>query len=179
MSQFATLKKQKHNGSNDKEQEFLNILEGHKHLIFKIANAYCYEEDARKDLVQEIVLQLWRAFPKYDPQFSLSTWIYRIALNVSISHLRKESTRKKHQEAYSEILELQGDGDWFDNAQVKQLYRFIEGLKSLDKAIMILFLEEKGNKEIAEIMGITASNVSTRMHRIKQKLSTYFQTLKH
>lgn len=171
------MKKELHPGSKTREQEFLAILENHKHLVFKIANAYCYEEDARKDLVQEIVLQLWRAFPKYDPEFSLSTWIYRIALNVSISQLRKESTRKKRQEEYSHILELQEDGSMFDNEQIRQLYRFIEGLKPLDKAIMILFLEEKGNKEIGEIMGITASNVSTRIHRIKQKLSRYFQTL--
>ncbi len=121
---------------------------------------------------------MWRAFPKYDPQYALTTWIYRIALNVSISQLRKESTRQKHQKEYVEVLELQNDSTWLDKEEIQLLYKFIGQLKALDRAIMLLYLEEKGNKEIAEIMGITASNVSTRIHRIKQKMTTYFKSIK-
>jgi RNA polymerase sigma factor (sigma-70 family) len=74
---------------------FTDILENHKKLIFKIASSYCGDPEDKKDQIQEIVLQLWKAYPKYDNRFALSTWIYRIALNVSISYYKKEKSQKK------------------------------------------------------------------------------------
>ena len=164
------------NGSKTLEKEFLEVLEGHKGVIYKVANAYQSDPEERQDLIQEIILQLWRAFPKYDPTFALTTWIYRISLNVAISQLRKATSQRKRRESYAEVLAFaQDEVREEQDEQVRQLYRFIEGLKPLDKAIVILFLEGKGNKEIAEIMGITASNVSTRMHRIKQRMTAHFK----
>ena len=152
------------------------MLEGHKGVIYKVANAYQSDPEERQDLIQEIILQLWRAFPQYDSTFALTTWIYRISLNVAISQLRKATSQRKRREGYAEVLAFENEVVQADqDEQVKQLYRFIEGLKPLDKAIVILFLEGKGNKEIAEVMGITASNVSTRMHRIKQRMTVHFK----
>jgi RNA polymerase sigma factor (sigma-70 family) len=74
-------------------QTFLSVIESNKGIIYKVANSYCWDEENRKDLIQEIIVQLWLAFDKYDKNYKLSTWMYRIALNVSISFYRKQETR--------------------------------------------------------------------------------------
>ena len=163
------------------EAQFSAVLESHKKLIFKIANAYCQDPVDRQDLVQEIALQLWKAFPNYNPEYALSTWIYRISLNVAISFLRKEKRRKKNLVSGEPLIELVPQSEEEDtlSRQVEQLYQFIGQLKPLDKALMILYLEKTRQEEIAEVLGITASNVSTRVGRIKKKLRDYFNTLKN
>ena len=159
------------------EDHFLEVIEENKKLIFKIANSYCKDSEDRKDLVQEIVLQLYKAFPKYNDTYAITTWIYRIALNISISFYRKEKSRKKTTENYKNVIELVEDSEEFKNEQSKLLYSFIDNLNSIDKAIIILFLEGRKNKEIAEVMGFSISNVSTRMNRIKSKLSSNVKSI--
>ncbi len=171
------MEKLKH--SKQAEQEFLELLERNKKLIFKIANVYGKNEEEIKDLVQEITLQLWKSFSEYNPKYAISTWIYRIALNVSISFYRKEKSRNKiHREFSSQPHILFWDENIYDE-QFKLLYRFIEQLKTFEKAVIVLFLEGKRNQEIAEILGISVSNVSTKLNRIKAKLSKDFKTIKH
>ncbi|RLD65991.1 MAG: RNA polymerase subunit sigma-70 [Bacteroidetes bacterium] len=160
------------------EVQFTKILESHKKLVFKIANAYSRNKEDRQDLVQEVVLHLWKAFPKYDKKYSFSTWIYRIALNVSISYYRKEKTREKTYSGYQTQVEIINSEDLVFDKRLKQLYKFIDQLKSLDKAIIILYLEGLKNKEIADIMGMSITNVSTKMNRIKNKLSSNFESKK-
>jgi RNA polymerase sigma-70 factor (ECF subfamily) len=157
------------------EKFFTEILESYKKLIFKIANSYCPDPEERKDLVQEIVLQLWKAFPKYDKKYALSTWIYRIALNVSISNYRKGKSRKKTEENYKQAVEFTDHGN-YRNDQLEKLYKLIDRLNPLEKAIMILYLEGKNHKVMADIMGTSATNISTRINRIKNKLSSNYQT---
>ncbi len=159
------------------EDHFLEVIEGNKKLIFKIANSYCEDPEDRKDLVQEIVLQLYRAFPKYNDNYAITTWIYRIALNISISFYRKEKSRKRTTEGYQYVIEIEEEREDIKNEKVKLLYDFIENLNSIDKAIIILFLEGRKNKEIAEIMGFSLSNVSTRMNRIKIKLRSNVKSI--
>lgn len=152
------------------EQPFLEMLEQHKKLVFKVANAYCKRPEDRKDLVQEIILQLWRAFPKYDETYAITTWMYRIALNVSISFFRKETTRKKVSSSYGQQVSLlEWQEDKIDE-RLQLLYQWIEQLKPLDKAIIILHLDGHSNPEISEIMGMSLSNVSTKINRIKNQL---------
>lgn len=153
-------------------EEFLQILEEYKKLIFKIASAYCRDAEERKDLVQEIIIQLWRALPDYNNNYARSTWIYRIALNVSISNYRKEKTREKTHNEFVQQFDLVEGMDEVADQRLRHLYRLIEMLKPLDKALIILFLEGRKNKEIASIMGISASNVSSKIHRIKDQLSS-------
>lgn len=165
---------------NTSEQQFLTALENHKNLVFKIANSYCKDKEDRKDLIQEIVLQLWKAFPKYDPKYAFSTWIYRIALNVSISFYRKSSKKKS-----VSFLSMEALIEWTDdneaekntNENLNLLKQLIQEMKEWDKALMILYLEEKSYKEIAEIIGITETNVATRLSRLKQKLKEKFQKI--
>ncbi|AWW30823.1 RNA polymerase subunit sigma-70 [Echinicola strongylocentroti] len=159
------------------EKDFKDYLEQYEAMITKVARIYSYDVESQKDLVQEIVLQLWRAFPKYVPERSTSTWTYRIALNVSISFLRKDSSRRKREGEYSQEYRQTTAFDENLDDRINQLYRFIDTLKSTDKALILLFLEGCKNKEIAEVMGVTPSLVSTKLHRIKGQLKEYFESL--
>ncbi|MEM8888930.1 MAG: sigma-70 family RNA polymerase sigma factor [Bacteroidota bacterium] len=163
------------------QEEFLKIVDQYKKLIFKISNAYCTDSLDRQDLRQEIILQLWKAFPKYDDQYALSTWIYRIALHVSISFRRKEKRRKKLKPLPPDpILESrEAEHQLEKDENLNRLNQFIAGLKKLDKALMILYLEGKSHEEISEILGLSKSNVGTKINRIKGKLKKHFARKKH
>ncbi len=164
--------------SNSQETRFIEYLEGYKKLIAKVARIYCIDTETRKDLIQDIILQLWKSFPNYDNTYSISTWTYRIAINVSISFLRKATTRSNTHSAYQQQMELLQMNDAVVDEKLEQLYRFIDLLKPLDKAIIILYLEACENKEISRVMGMSVSNVSTRKQRIKEKLKLYFESYK-
>lgn len=161
-------------------QTFINMIEANKGIIYKIANAYCHDEENRKDLIQEITIQLWLAFPRYDEQFRITTWMYRIALNVSISFYRKARRRDFITEPlHSEIISLATDFDTMEiDANITLLHKFIKELKEIDRAIILLYLEENSQQEIADILGMSATNVSTKISRIKVQLKQKFSTLK-
>jgi RNA polymerase sigma factor (sigma-70 family) len=162
--------------SNNQQDRFVSIIETHKGIIYKIVNTYCQDAEERKDLAQEIIMKLWKAFDRFDPQLVYSTWMYKIALNVAISHYRREKRRKTISNPYSEnifdISELAKNPDTEESNAF--LRKFISELKELDKALMLLYLEEKTNREIAEIMGITETNVATKISRIKIILKQKF-----
>ncbi len=166
--------------SENTSETFLKIIEAHKGILFKIANIYCKDAEARKDLIQEIVLQLWRSFSQYDDQYKLSTWIYRIALNVSITFYKKEKRRS----AISNPLEVsvirftEDEDTTAPNPDLELLQRCISELKEFDKALIILHLEGHDHLEISQILGITTTNVSTKISRIKKRLKHKFQLLK-
>lgn len=160
---------------------FLTLLNDHKGIIYKIANAYGHHPADREDLVQEITLQAWRSFPKYDPTYKVSTWLYRIALNVSISWLRKKAVRQKREVTLPEKLEQSVYTPSYDEDKeenLRTLHRFISELKALDKALMLLYLEEKSYEEIADILHISKTNVATKVGRIKKKLKQRFAAQK-
>ena len=167
--------------TTDKTAKFLQVLQAHKGIVYKVANAYCQDAGARQDLVQEISIQLWKSFDRYSAEFQYSTWIYRIALNTAISFYRKE---KKQQQAVSPlhdgILQLPEAPDTGDMAAALQLLQqFIQELKALDKALMLLYLEEKSYKDIAAILGISVTNVATKISRIKILLQQKFINIKN
>lgn len=158
---------------------FLSVLDQHKGIIYKIANAYCRNPEDRKDLIQEIIFQLWRSFDRYNDQYKLSTWLYRISLNVAISFYRKDSKRTDHpSELTAGIMETE-DNEEETEQQLHLLQQFISELPELDRAIMLLYLEENSYKEIADILGLTETNIATKINRIKQKLKTKFSIIKH
>ncbi len=160
------------------EANFIEYLESCKKLIIKVARIYCKDPEDRKDLIQDIVLQLWKSYPKYDKAFAISTWTYRIALNVSISFLRKAITRLNTHKLYGQQVNWVHVDDVTTDPNLEQLYNFIGELKPIDKAIMILYLEGCKNKEISSVMGMSYTNISTRKERIKQRLKLYFETYK-
>lgn len=159
-------------------QEFLQLLLTNKRIIYKICHAYCHNRNDHDDLAQEIAYQLWKSKDSFNPDYVFTTWMYRIALNVAISYYRKEKkspVRSEIQEHLLEIEEPENDSDEREG-QISYLQQLINELKELDRALMILYLEEKSYKEIAEILGITETNVATKISRVKtqlkQKLST-------
>ncbi len=166
--------------TGNKTKVFLEMLEQHKGILYKIARAYGKDRDTVDDLVQEFILQLWRCFDRYDLRYQHSTWIYRIALNTAISSLRIENRSRRisfaFHDAFFEIAE-HNDAD-SQNDDLAILNQFIAELQPLDKALFLLYLEEKKQLEIAEIMGLSVTNVATKIARIKAKIKIHFLNIK-
>jgi RNA polymerase sigma factor (sigma-70 family) len=158
---------------------FISVIDTHKGILHKIANIYARDAESRKDLIQEVILQLWKSFDRYDPQFQYSTWIYKVALNVSLAFSRKEFNRGKLLDPlHEDLVDLIGmDLSRDEDANFHRLRQFITELKDLDRAILLLYLEEKSQKEMAEIIGFTETNISTRIGRIKATLRQKFAKL--
>jgi RNA polymerase sigma factor (sigma-70 family) len=161
------------------QQFFQEIIEEHKGILFKVARTYCPDEEDRQDLIQEMMIQIWQSVHKYNDQYKISTWLYRISLNVAISFYRKNSTRtKKFTDLNEQMMETPVEDKSENERQLNLLEQFISELKEIDKALMILYLEDKSHIEIAEILGMSVSNVGTKVGRIKEKLKTRFSQLK-
>lgn len=163
----------------DKE-ELLKLIGENQGIIFKIVNAYCKNEDDREDLAQEIVYQLLRSYEGFTAIHKFSTWMYRVALNVAISFYRKTKTTTIVMKPLEAEIEIEDGADSTAELEknISHLQQFISELKELDKALMILYLEEKSYSEIAEILGITETNVATKISRIKDKLKQQFSNIK-
>lgn len=165
--------------TGSQSQAFMAVVEDHKALIYKIARMYARNDEDRKDLVQEIIFQLWHAFEKYDPSYRWSTWVYRIALNVSISFYRREKRRQTLSVPMPEqVLQVEDEENAL-HEDIRLLYRFIRELKEIDRALIILSLDGNPQKEIASILGISETNVSTRIARIKNRLKQKFEFFKN
>jgi len=157
------------------EKEFENLLQEHRAIVFKTVNTYCWKAEDRDDLAQEIAAQLWKAWPKYDSSRTFTTWMYRIALNVAISFVRREVQHRKvftpfEEELHEAIPRASDDPDAAD--RMVRLRRFIGREPPFERALLLLYLEDKSQKEIAEILGITPTNVSTKIGRLKQRIRT-------
>lgn len=151
------------------EAEFVRRLDEHRRILWRVASSYCRGEEDRRDLVQEMVVQLWRAYPRYDERYRFSTWMYRVAMNVAISFHRSESRRTRDLEAMEEsVLEIAAPPPESD--EMRLLRGWIDGLDPLNKALVILYLDGNSYDEIAEVLGISATNVSTKISRLKQRL---------
>lgn len=162
--------------SSSREEQFLSLINQHMGILYRVSRAYCRDAEDRKDLVQDITAQLWLSFDRYNSQYRWSTWMYRIALNVAIGFYRQEQRRTKSLHTLSNepmgMLVMQGEEEV--NVDIARLYDFIDGLKRLDKALMLLTLDNTSHREIADILGITETNVGTRVHRIKTRLKHAF-----
>lgn len=155
--------------NNTVEREFLLVIREYERVIYKVCYLYANPNAPLSDLYQDVVLNIWRAFPKFRQECKISTWIYRIALNTCISFIRKEKN-------VPEIITLTYEAEWMTeendplHEMLRELYRMINQLGQLDKSIILLYLEEKSYEEIAEITGLTVTNVATKLSRIKDKL---------
>lgn len=159
--------------SVDRHGMYLDIIERHKGIVFKVARSYCSNEFDREDLVQEILAQIWRSLDTYNDSFKITTWMYRVALNVAISFYRKDKTTAyKHQEMEDKLLSYDMEAERENEQSLNELYTFINELSGVDKAVLLMYLEGESQSEIAANLNITISNVSTKISRIKQKLKT-------
>ena len=156
------------------QRRFEALLHEHRKIVFKVAGLYSRSAADREDLVQEISAQLWRSFGSYDPaRAKFSTWMYRIALNVAISQVRRErwSASDRFEPLQAHHLDIMGGEEVAEpDERLAELYAFIGQLDALNRALILLYLEDRNYTEIAEILGISETNVATKISRIKQKL---------
>ncbi len=154
----------------DKEEPFIKAIEENEGLIYKIASFYTDDKNDRADLVQEIIYQLWKSFETFRQESALSTWMYRVAMNTSIHHLKKSKKRSTLIPLDSEILNIKDEDDNYMEEKILEVRKHISHLNLLDKGIVMLYLENKSYEEIAEIVGISKTNVGTKLSRIKEKI---------
>jgi RNA polymerase sigma factor (sigma-70 family) len=157
----------------DEEEIFLRLVEQHRGIIRKVALGYSSTLADRNDLTQEIMLQLWKAYPRYSPDRPFSTWMYRIALNVAISFLRR-NTRPVRQtipldEIGHELADENAPRPEIDE-RIDLLQRIIATLDPLNRALLLLYLDDHSYREIASILGLTETNVATKLSRLKERL---------
>lgn len=161
-----------------KQDRFLQLMERHRGILFKAANAFCNDPEDRNDLIQEIVVQLWLSFDRFDERHRFSTWMYRVAMNVAISYYRRERRRPDKAESIDAIaMEIRIERDEDADDEVRLLHQLITGLDEINRALIILHLDGYDYDEIAGIIGMTSTNVSTRLNRIKQRLQRDYAAL--
>lgn len=150
---------------------FTELLGAHRKIVLKVAHSYAFDPEDRADLCQEIAAQVWRAYPRYDRGQRFSTWLYRIALNVAISALRSEQPRRDQTVALDlGVHDVAVPNDHDTQAQLAELQRVIRALDPLSRAMMLLYLDGLSNREIGEVLGLSDSNVTTKISRLKQRI---------
>ena len=162
--------------SRQKDQ-FLDILEKNIGIIIKIARAYSKTLHDKEDLINDITLELWKSFGRFKGDSKISTWIYRIALNTSMNYKRK---REKDRLFFLDDLKQIENKSWLieqlDSSHSEILYQCIDELNQLNKAIILLYLDGNSHDEISEIIGISKTNVGTRISRIKEQIKNLATT---
>lgn len=151
------------------ENDFLELISEQKRTIYKVCYVYAKDQDDLNDLFQEVVLNLWKGFPRYRGDSKLSTWVYRIAMNTCITFLRRSSTRPSTipitADVAGSLIEEEGK-----TGQLQELYHLINQLGKLERALILLWLEERSYQEMADILGISKGNVAVKLTRVKDKL---------
>ena len=151
------------------EKEFLEMVETQKRVIYKVCYIYAKDQNDLNDLFQETVLNLWKAFPRYRGDSKLTTWVYRIAMNTCITFLRRSNTRIQTIPITANVAGLKAEEDG-TAGQLQDLYKLINQLGKLERALILLWLEERSYQEMADILGISKNNVAVKLNRTKEKL---------
>lgn len=154
--------------SKETEKEFIELIEQHSRLIYKVCFMYASDRDELNDLYQEVLINLWRSHDAFRGESKYSTWIYRIGLNTCVSYIRQKSRKPSLVPLTVDLESITEDETHVE--QLRELYRLINQLSKIEKAIVLLYLEEKTYDEIGEIVGITRGNVGVKLNRIKTKL---------
>lgn len=153
------------------EKDFIKQVTDAQGIVHKVCAVYCTDAEQRKDLFQEILIQLWKSYPSFKNKAKFSTWMYRVSLNVALQYVRKSNRRPQEVELSAALRNLsdQSTDDHYEE-ELQLLYSAISQLNDVEKAIIMLYLEDKGNDEIAEIIGISQNYVRVKMNRAKTKL---------
>ena len=154
----------------NEQKRFINLINQHQGLIYKVCIMYEHDAEVRNDLFQEIVLQLWKSFATFRGEAKITTWMYRIALNTAISGYRKQTRNIRTEdinEMHFNISERASDDR---DEDIQKLHWAIRQLSEIERAMIMMALEEVPYDEIAETIGITQNNVRVRMNRIREKI---------
>ena len=174
------------NDAPDREMRFKTVLESNQDRIYRICCCYIRDEDERRDVFQNVLLQLWKNLRAFEGRSAISTWLYRITVNVCLSHLRV--TKRRHllftEEIVTERSAALPDPSTSEASQqterdVRHLYECIQRLPDLDKTLISLFLEDASTREMAEVVGISEANVRVKLHRIKKSLKQLWEKTEH
>lgn len=149
------------------EKKFTELLYQNQGIVHKICSLYFNNRIEKEDYKQELIIQLWKAFPSFNNQSKFSTWMYRVCLNAAIDILRKEKTQPQFVKIDNYSLGTMSEANNEKNENQEKLYQAIKGLSDIDKAIITLYLDEFSYKEISEIIGISESNTGVKINRIK------------
>ncbi len=157
--------------TDNQQQEFLEILRQNSGILHKVSRMYGSSDEDRKDMFQEIVIQVWKAFPTFRNESKLSTWIYRIALNTAISDFRKQKRRVFTTPLDQQKIQFEQDAEALIKAErLTLMYDAIAQLTNIEKALVMLYIEEKSYEEMEDILGMSQGNMRVKMNRIKEKL---------
>jgi len=167
--------------ANALQASFVDRLDNHRGILFKVANAYCAKPADREELIQETIAQLWRSYERFDGRSSFATWMYRIAVNVAISYYRSETRKRRRLVPVGEsVLErLPAPNGAQTDDRLDLLRELIGQLPPLDRALMLLYLDDRPYSEIASILGISETNAGTKIARIKDRLKRSASTASH
>jgi len=158
-------------------KEFIQLVTDAQGIIHKVCAIYCSDRELRKDLFQEILIQLWKSYPSFKHRAKFSTWMYRVSLNVALQYVRKEQRKPLEVEFSGALGDLSAEeGDDHYEEELQLLHAAIAQLNDVEKAIVMLYLEDKSNDEIAEIIGISQNYVRVKMNRAKTKLKKILNT---
>lgn len=152
------------------DKDFLELIKQNEGILYKISNLYADSELDREDLRQEMIYQLWRSFKSFKGKSKFQTWMYRVALNTALVYINQKKKRIQQSEIKEEIHGKADEIDTSNEKKIELLYKAIKKLKDLDRAIVALHLDGKNYTEIAELVGITETNVGTKLGRIRLKL---------
>lgn len=155
----------------NKQITFIDIIKKHRGILYKVITMYCTNDDDKKDLEQEILIQIWKSLSSYNDSYAITTWLYRISMNVAISHYRKTFKKKSNTVRLdTSLLEFTPAPETSEGSyEQERLRKLLAGLNEFDKALMFLYLEDKDYEVIADILGITKTNVATKISRIKNR----------
>ena len=154
----------------EKEKEFLNRIESHKGILYKVSKMYMDNFDDQQDLFQEIICQLWKSYDSFRNESQFSTWMYRVAVNTAIVFLKKEKRKvDKYEIASGNIKDDEGDSH-IKESQLDHFYKAVQKLEKIDKAIIFYQLEGFSHKEIGDNLGISEGNARVKLNRAKDKL---------
>ena len=150
----------------------------HKKILYKVAYTYCKNSEDRRDLIQEMIIQLWKSFPGFDRRVQFSTWMYRVAMNVAISFYRNEKRRIRDTVPFDDLgLDIGMTTTAFEEEgdNMRVLRQLIDDMDEMNRGLILLFLDGFSQEEIAQTLGLSVTNVATRISRIKQKLQSQFK----
>lgn len=171
-------------GDDDQKSLFMDWLGEHSSSVMKVARAYTLTSEECQDLAQEILLQAWRSLPNFEGKASAATWFYRVALHTAMNWHRNDNTRRSRQQPFVEVQALvTSESDSAEQTQhrdtVEQLYKAIHQLPKTDAALVLLYLDELSYREMAEVLGISESNVGVKLNRAKKSLSALMNGQSH